>query len=123
MSHFAEVENGIVFRVIVAEQGFIDSGAVGDPARWVQTSYNTHGGIHATGGTPLRKNYAGAGFSYDVVRDAFIPPTLYPSWVLDEATCLWNAPIPMPSTDGKSYAWDEATIAWVEVPGMPSAPP
>lgn len=113
MSHFAEVENGIVLRVIVAEQGFIDSGAVGDPARWVQTSYNTHGGVHATGGTPFRKNYAGAGFSYDATLDAFIPPTPYPSWVLDEATCLWQAPLAMPVVAETEIAvWNEELLRW-----------
>ena len=114
MAHFAKVENGIVSQVIVAEQDFINSGAVGDPASWVQTSYNTHAGVHRNGGTPLRKNYAGIGYIYDPIRDAFIPPCPFPSWVLDEATCLWNAPTSMP-TDGKPYVWDESTTSWVEV--------
>lgn len=90
MSHFAEVIDGIVQRVIVAEQDFIDSGAVGDPANWVQTSYNTHAGTHGMGGTPLRKNYAGVGFAYDSTRDAFIPPQPHPAWVLDDPTCTWK---------------------------------
>ena len=120
MSHFAKVENGTVTWVIVAEQDIIDSGIVGDPSLWVQTSYNTHGGIHygqdgqPDGGVPLRKNYAGIGFTYDPVRDAFIPPKRYPSWSLNENTCLWEAPIPCP-TDGKRYDWDEATQSWVEL--------
>lgn len=114
MSHFAKVENGVVTQVIVAEQDFINSGAVGDPATWVQTSYNTHAGQHPEG-RPLRKNYAGIGYSYDAGRDAFIPPKTYNSWVLDEATCLWNAPIPQP-TDGQTYIWDEDTVSWVVVP-------
>ena len=86
MAHFAEVINGIVKRVIVAEQDFIDSGAVGNPSNWKQTSYNTHGGIHKLGGTPLRKNYAGINYTYDEQRDAFIPPKPYPSWNLNEST-------------------------------------
>ena len=83
MAHFAKVENGIVSQVIVAEQDFINSGAVGDPSSWVQTSYNTHAGVHRNGGTPLRKNYAGIGFVYDAGRDAFYPPSPYPSWSLN----------------------------------------
>jgi len=112
MSHFAQVENGVVARVIVAEQDVIDSGIFGHG--WVQTSYNTHGGVHANGNTPLRKNYAGAGYTYDSTRDAFIPPQPYPSWTMSENTCLWSAPTPMP-TDDKRYSWDEPTLAWVEV--------
>ena len=115
MSHFAYVnEQGIVEQVIVAEQDVIDSGLFGNPLRWVQTSYNTKAGVHLLGGTPLRKNYAGIGFKYDAVRDAFIPPKPYPSWVLDEQTCLWEAPTSMP-TDDKRYQWDEQTISWVEL--------
>lgn len=115
MSHFAQIdENNIVTNVIVAEQDFIDSGAVGDPSKWIQTSYNTQGGEHKLGGTPLRKNYAGIGYSYDATKDAFIPPKPYTSWVLDENTCLWGAPVAMPD-DGKVYNWDEDTTSWVEV--------
>ena len=114
MSHFAKVENGIVTQVIVAEQDVIDSGLFGDPKSWVQTSYNTNGGVHATGGTPLRKNYAGIGFHYDDYRDAFIPPRLFKSWLLNEQTCLWEAPTPKPN-DGKTYRWDEITTSWMEV--------
>ena len=108
MAHFAKIENNIVTQVIVAEQAVIDSGLFG--AGWVQTSYNTHGGQHPEN-RPLRKNYAGVGYTYDSSRDAFIPPRPYPSWSLDEATCLWTAPTPMP-TDGKLYQWNEATAAW-----------
>jgi len=111
MSHFAKVENGIVTQVIVAEQDVIDSGLFG--TGWVQTSYNTYGNQHPEG-RPLRKNYAGIGYTYDSVRDAFISPQPYPSWVLNEATCLWGAPTPMP-TDNKQYAWDEPTTSWIEV--------
>jgi hypothetical protein len=112
MSHFAKVVDGIVEQVLVVEQDFIDSGALGDPAQWVQTSYNTYGGVHRTGGTPLRKNYAGIGSTYDVQKDAFIHPKTFPSWLLDENTFLWGAPVPYPA-DGKDYGWDEATLSWV----------
>ena len=115
MSHFAQIdENNIVTNVIVAEQDFIDTGAVGDPSKWIQTSYNTQGGEHKLGGTPLRKNYAGIGYTYDKGYDAFIPPKPYNSWLLNETTCLWDAPTPMP-TDDKLYTWDEETISWKEV--------
>lgn len=112
MSHFARVENGVVTQVIVAEQDVIDSGLFG--TGWVQTSYNTHGGQHPEG-RPLRKNYAGIGHTYDAARDAFIPLQPFPSWVLSEDTCLWNAPTPIPE-DGKKYTWDESTTSWVEAP-------
>ena len=114
MAHFAKVENGIVTQVIVIDQETLNTGHWGDPASWVQTSYNTHGGVHSQGGTPLRKNYAGIGYSYDTGRDAFIPPKTYASWVLNENTCLWAAPVAMP-TDDKMYRWDEPTTSWVEV--------
>ena len=78
-----------------------------------RTSYNTSGGVHTSGGTPYRKNYAGIGYTYDQARDAFIPPKPYPSWLLDETTCLWEAPVPMPN-DGGLYRWDEAAGEWVE---------
>lgn len=109
MSHFAKIENGIVTQVIVAEQGFINK----IDGEWVQTSYNTYGGQHPEG-RPLRKNYAGIGFSYDSERDAFIPPKPFDSWLLNEDTCLWDAPIPYPE-DGKIYKWDEETTSWIEV--------
>ena len=115
MSHFAQIdENNIVTQVIVIEQDVVDTGLFGDPASWIQTSYNTSAGVHLLGGTPLRKNYAGIGYTYDNTRDAFIPPKPYNSWVLNEDTCLWEAPTPMP-TDGKIYNWDEATTSWIEV--------
>ena len=109
MSHFAKVENGIVTQVIVAEQDVIDSGIFGHG--WVQTSYNTHGGVHANGNTPLRKNYAGIGYTYDEQRDAFIPPKPYPSWTLNETTCLWDCPVAMP-TEGGPYTWNETNQSW-----------
>ena len=113
MSYFAKVENGIVTQVIVIEQDVLNTGHWGDPASWVQTSCDTYGGQHPEG-RPLRKNYAGIGFTYDEQRDAFIPPKPYPSWLLNEETCLWEAPIPYP-TDDKLYSWDESTTSWVEV--------
>jgi len=113
MSHFAKVENGIVVQVIVAEEDFIATGALGDPANWIQTSYNTHGGKHPED-RPLRKNYAGLGYAYDEQRDAFIPPQPFASWLLNEDTCLWDAPVAMP-TDDKKYAWDEESVSWKEV--------
>ena len=112
MSHFAQVINGIVQQVIVVEQDFIDT--LPDKQNWIQTSYNTFGGQHKLGGTPLRMNYAGVGFSYDKEKDAFIPPKPYESWLLNETTCLWEAPISYP-TDGKFYVWDESKLNWVEV--------
>jgi hypothetical protein len=113
MSHFAKVIDGIVTEVLVIEQDVIDTGLFGDPTLWMQTSYNTYGGQHPEG-RPLRKNYAGIGYTYDAVRDAFIPPSPFPSWTLNEETCLWDAPTAKPD-DGKLYTWDEATLAWVEV--------
>ena len=119
MSHFAKLdENNIVKFVTVGRQE--DDGKEAELCArtgdvYKQTSYNTHGGVHALGGTPLRKNYAGIGYTYDAGRDAFIPPKPYASWLLNETTCLWDAPVAMPN-DGKRYSWDEATTSWVEVP-------
>ena len=105
MSHFAKIDsNNIVTQVIVAEQDFINSGAVGDSFLWVQTSYNSN----------FRKNFAGVGSTYDKTRDAFIPPKPYASWVLVEDTCQWKAPSAMPD-DGKRYEWDEDTTSWKEM--------
>ena len=102
MSNFAKLDNNnIVTQVIVAEQDFIHSGMVGDSFRWVQTSYNNN----------FRKNYAGVGYAYDRIRDAFIPPKTYPSWILNEDTCLWDAPVDMPDDDNK-YTWNEETTNW-----------
>lgn len=115
MSHFAQIdENNVVTQVLVIEQDVVDSGLFGDPASWIQTSYNTHGGVHTLGGTPLRKNYAGIGYTYDATRDAFIPPKPFASWVLNEETCLWDAPTPMPVEEGKIFVWNEDTTSWVE---------
>ena len=103
MSHFAKLNNNIVTEVIVAEQDFINSGAVGDSFLWVQTSYSGS----------FRKNYAGVGYTYDSTRDAFIPPQPYASWTLNEDTCQWDSPVPYP-TDDLMYSWDEPTTSWVE---------
>ena len=123
MAHFAKVNNGIVEQVIVAEPEFFDTFVDSSPGQWIQTSYNTRGGVHYNPETgepsadqtkALRKNYAGLGYSYDATRDAFIPPKPFASWLLDEQTCLWNAPVAYPD-DGNSYTWDEATTSWVAV--------
>ena len=116
MAHFAKLdENNVVIFVTVGRDE--DNGKeaelfarTGDVYK--QTSYNTLGGVHTLGGTPFRKNYAGVGYVYDEQRNAFIPPTPYASWLLNEDTCLWNAPVPHPA-DGKNYDWDENTISWV----------
>jgi hypothetical protein len=111
MAHFAKVNNGIVIKVIVAEQEFIDNMIDNEPGKWVQTSYNTYGGVHQLGGTPLRKNYAGIGFTYDKDKDAFIPPKPFNSWTLNETTCLWECPVAYP-TDGQKYIWNETNQTW-----------
>jgi len=114
MAHYAKVTDGIVQQVIVAEAEFFDTFVDSSPGEWIQTSYNTRGGVHLDDGTPLRKNFAGIGDTYDATRDAFIPPQPYPSWTLNEDTCLWEAPVAYPDDD-KMYEWDEETTSWVEV--------
>jgi len=119
MAHFAEIdENGIVLRVLVTDNNAPNEGKDWLESRfggtWIQTSYNTFAGQHTQGGTPLRKNFAGVGFTYDPDRDAFIPPKKFDSYVLNEETCLWEAPVPMPD-DEKNYKWDEENLTWVEV--------
>jgi len=111
MAHFAKVQDGTVIKVIVAEPDFFDNFVDESAGEWIQTSYNTHGGEHPKD-LPLRKNYAGIGFTYDVQRDAFIPPQPFASWTLNEDTCLWDAPVTYPD-DGKLYKWDEDTSAWI----------
>jgi hypothetical protein len=104
MAHFAKLDNNkVVTEILVAKQDFINSGAMGDIFRWVQTSYNNN----------FRKNYAGIGFTYDIGRDAFIPPKIFSSWVLNETTCQWEAPVAYPD-DGKVYEWYEPTTEWTE---------
>jgi len=134
MAHFAQIDsNNIVTQVIVvADADMADSQGNYDESigitfcqnllggNWKQTSYNTQGGVHSNGGTPFRKNYAGIGYTYDSGRNAFIPPKPFNSWVLNETTCLWNAPVAMPSDAGqgappKFYAWTEETLNWIEV--------
>jgi hypothetical protein len=100
MAHYAKIEDDIVTQVVVAEQEYIDT----KEGTWVQTSYNAS----------IRKNYAGIGDTYDSTRDAFIPPQPHPSWILNEDTCNWEAPVTIPD-DGKQYKWNEATTNWVEV--------
>jgi len=118
MAHFAKIENGVVVQVVVAEEAFISTGALGDPANWVQTSYNTRGGVHygqdgqPSGREPLRKNYAGIGYTWD--GTGFAAPQPYPSWTLNQDSYVWEAPTPYPN-DNKRYSWDEATTSWVEV--------
>ena len=114
MAHYAKVTDGIVTKVIVAEAEFFDTFVDDSAGEWIQTSYNTHGGEHLLGGTPLRKNFAGIGFTYDYDKDAFIPPQPYSSWTLNEDTCLWEAPVAYPE-DGKMYIWNENITNWTEV--------
>jgi hypothetical protein len=115
MAHFAKIENGTVTQVnVIDEDYFAENRETRYTGQWVQTSYNTQGGVHLLGGTPLRKNYAGIGYTYDEVRDAFIPPKPFNSWLLNETTCLWDAPVAYP-TDGKLYMWDEEQQQWTEV--------
>ena len=96
------------------EQDVIDTGLFGNPNTWVKTSYNTIAGMHTQGGTPLRKNYAGIGYTYDSIRDAFYAPKPFASWLLNEETCQWQAPVAQPSDD-KKYQWDEPSTSWVEL--------
>jgi hypothetical protein len=119
MPHFAKVNENIVVDVLVAEEEFFDTFIDTSPGQWIQTSYNTLGGVHygqdgqPDSGTALRKNFAGIGFTYDQVRDAFIPPKPYPSWVLNEDSCLWEAPVAYPDADSdEAYEWNEETTSW-----------
>ena len=123
MGHFAKVSNGIVTRVIVAEADFFNNFVDDSPGQWIQTSYNTRGGVHYQPNTnepsedqskALRKNYAGIGYTYDATRDAFIPPQPFNSWTLNEDTCLWDSPVAYPE-DGKLYKWNEEILNWEEV--------
>ena len=123
MGHFAKVSNGIVTRVIVAEADFFNNFVDDSPGQWIQTSYNTRGGVHYQPNTnepsedqskALRKNYAGIGYTYDTAKDAFIPPQPFNSWALNEDTCLWDSPVAYPE-DGKLYKWNEEILNWEEV--------
>jgi hypothetical protein len=122
MAHFAKVQNGLVTQVIVAEPEFFETFVDTSPGEWFQTSYNTRGGVHynpetgepsADQSKALRKNYAGVGFTYNKTLDAFVPPKPFASWILDEETCLWEAPSEKPD-DEKQYNWDESNLQWVE---------
>ena len=122
MAHFAEIDgDNIVTRVLVVNDADASDGqnflanTLGLGGTWKQTSYNTSGGVHSTGGTPFRKNYAGVGYTYDSGRDAFIPPKPYASWLLNEDTCLWDAPTPMPVEEGKIFKWVEEDLNWQEI--------
>jgi hypothetical protein len=123
MAHFAKVVDGTVTQVIVAEPEFFEIFVDSSPGEWIQTSYNTRGGVHYNPETgeasadqtkALRKNYAGIGFTYDRTKDAFIPPKPYASWNLNETSCLWESPVAYPE-DGQRYAWNEETTSWTEV--------
>jgi len=116
MGHYAKVKNDKVIRVIVANSDYFVNFVDIEPGMWVKTSYNTRGGVHYEPGSnhkipsadqskALRKNYAGYGWTYDSIRDAFIPPQQYPSWILNETTCLWEPPIVRP--EGTGWKWDE----------------
>jgi len=120
MAHYAKIINEIVQKVIVAEADFFDTFVDDSAGSWIQTSYNTRGGVHyqPNSNTPsddqskaLRKNFAGIGYSYDQTRDAFIPPKPFNSWILDEDTCLWEAPVAYPD-DGQMYEWNETEQQW-----------
>jgi hypothetical protein len=122
MSHYAKVKDGIVVSVIVAEADFFTNGHFVDtsPGSWIQTSYNTRGGVHygqdgqPDGGTALRGNYAGIGYTYDATNDVFYPPKPFASWSISSPTWTWTPPTPYP-TDGKFYSWDETNKTWVEI--------
>ena len=129
MAHFAKLDqdnivitinvvhnNELLVDGVETEQKGIDflNNLFNTSDNWKQTSYNSNGGVHKLGGTPLRKNYAGIGYAYDEARDAFIPPQPYPSWTLNEDTCLWKAPVAYPD-DGKDYGWNEETTSWDEI--------
>ena len=121
MSHFAKVLDGKVLTVIVAEPEFFQTFVDTSPGQWIQTSYNTRGGVHyqadgvtPSGGVALRGNYAGIGNTYDAINDVFYPPQPYPSWTISAPTWTWEAPVPYP-TDDKFNKWDESTTSWVEI--------
>lgn len=112
MSHYSKVVNGIVTKVIVADSDFFDNFVDNTPGKWIETSYDTRCGVHVLGGTPLRKNFAGVGFSYDTTLDAFIPKKPYDSWILDEETCQWESPVAYPDDEDR-YEWDEVNTEWI----------
>ena len=111
MAHYAKIKDNIVVEVIVADESVINS--FDNPNEWIQTSYNTHGGVHSNGGTPLRKNYATIGGIYDFNLDAFMLAKPYPSWTLDTSTCFWEAPVTRPDSES-IHRWDETSLTWIE---------
>ena len=113
MSHFAKVVDGKVTQVIVAEAEFFNTFVDTSPGAWIQTSYNTIANTHKNGGTPLRGNYAGVGYTYDQANDVFYANQPFTSWTLNQSTWTWEAPTPYP-TDGKVYSWDESNTTWIE---------
>lgn len=134
MAHYAWINlDNIVINVTVgSDEDIIQQGIGGTTEAWEEfytnsinqegvyvkrTSYNTHAGVNEEGGTAFRKNYAGIGYTYDPIKDAFIPPKFYSSWILNEDTCRWDPPTPMPE-DGKSYIWNEDTLSWEEIPAI-----
>lgn len=122
MGSYAKIdENSIVVQVISCDEEMAK--LLPEPETWIQTSRNTRGGVHLNGGIPLRKNYAAIGSTYDKEKDAFIPHPIFPSWVLNEETCLWEAPIPMPpEKDGFEYIWNEQDKTWIELKVEPDTP-
>ena len=114
MAHFAKVKDGIVTKVFVADDDFIDNYIDNEAGKWIQTSYNTRSGQHELGGTPLRKNFACIGYIYDAEKDAFYAPQPYPSWTLNDDTCLWEPPVACPESEDRTikYTWNEITQAW-----------
>jgi len=122
VSHFAKVTDGKVTQVIVADKEFFDTYVDSTPGEWIQTSYNTRGGVHYApnsntpdGGIALRGNYAGIGYTYDRANDVFYPPQPYPSWTISAPNWTWTPPVAYP-TDGQKYTWDESIKNWVVIP-------
>jgi hypothetical protein len=121
MASFAKIGSGNIVEQVVSvsnevattEQAGVEflQNLYNDTATWKQTSYNTYGGVHSLDGTPFRKNFAGVGYTYDETKNAFIAPKPYASWVLDDDTCLWEAPVAYPNDD-KEYEWNEDTTSW-----------
>jgi hypothetical protein len=119
MSHYAKIVDGRVEQVIVAEQEFINAQPTEPNTQWIQTSYNTLAGQHTMGGTPLRKNYAVVGYTYDTESDAFIPPKPFADWILDTTTGTWSAPVAYPA-DGGHYIWNPHTSSWQATVSFPT---
>jgi len=111
MAHYAKVDQGKVINVIVAEAEFFATFVDSSPGEWIQTSYNTFGNEHKLGGTPLRGNFAGIGYTYDRENDVLYAPKPFPSWILNQSTWTWEAPTPKPNDD-KQYYWNESTTSW-----------